>query len=51
MNPQIFNWLKANMDKWFESPRVSAFNRRRVPDDFKITYVNKVDKRRAGISI
>ena len=43
MDPLILRWLKAKQNKWFESPRVPAFNRRRVPDDFRITYVNETD--------
>jgi hypothetical protein len=48
MKPLVLRWLKANQGKWFESPRVPAFNRRRVPDDFMITYVDESD-RRVGI--
>lgn len=48
MDQLILRWLKENQNKWFESPRKDAFKRRRVPDDFKITYVDETD-RKVGI--
>jgi len=48
MDQRILRWLKTNQNKWFVSPRKDAFKRRRVPDDFKITYIDETD-RKVGI--
>lgn len=44
MDQRMLQWLKANQNKWFESPRKDAFKRRRAPDDFRIIGVDESDR-------